>query len=116
VELQNLTKDDFYHILKDPKNALTKQYEALFQAEGVELSFNDAAILEIAEIAFKVNGELENIGARRLHTVMSHLLNDLLFDMPDEIEPNSKVLIDKARVQERLADMVKSRDLSEYIL
>ncbi|MGI9542662.1 MAG: ATP-dependent protease ATPase subunit HslU [Cyclobacteriaceae bacterium] len=116
VELQNLTKDDFYHILKDPKNALTKQYEALFQAEGVELSFHDAALLEIAEIAFKVNGELENIGARRLHTVMSHLLNDLLFDMPDEIEPNSKVLVDKTLVQERLTDMVKSRDLSEYIL
>lgn len=116
VELQNLTKDDFYHILKDPKNALTKQYEALFQAEGVELSFQDEALLEIAEIAFKVNSELENIGARRLHTVMSHLLNELLFDMPDQIEPNSKVLINKEKVQERLADMVKSRDLSEYIL
>lgn len=116
VELENLTKDDFYHILKEPKNALTKQYQALFQAEGVSLSFQDQALHEIAEIAFKVNSDIENIGARRLHTVMSHLLNDLLFDMPDVIAPNAQVVITTELVIERLEELVKSRDLSEYIL
>ncbi len=116
VELENLTKDDFYHILKEPKNALTKQYEALFNAENVSLSFQEGALHEIAEIAFKVNGDVENIGARRLHTVMSHLLNDLLFDMPDVLEPNAQVVITKELVTERLERLVKTKDLSEYIL
>jgi ATP-dependent HslUV protease ATP-binding subunit HslU len=116
VELENLTKDDFYHILKEPKNALTKQYEALFNAEDVSLSFQEDALHEIAEIAFKVNSEVENIGARRLHTVMSHLLNDLLFDMPDVIAPNAQVVITKELVSERLDQLVKTKDLSEYIL
>jgi ATP-dependent HslUV protease ATP-binding subunit HslU len=116
VELENLTKDDFYHILKEPKNALTKQYEALFNAEDVTLDFQDEALHEIAEIAFKVNSEIENIGARRLHTVMSHLLNDLLFDMPDVVAPNAHVVITKDLVIERLEQLVKTKDLSEYIL
>ncbi len=116
VELENLTKDDFYHILKEPKNALTKQYEALFNAEDVTLDFQDEALHEIAEIAFKVNSEIENIGARRLHTVMSHLLNDLLFDMPDVIAPNAHVVITRELVSERLDQLVKTKDLSEYIL
>ena len=116
VELENLTKEDFYHILKEPKNALTKQYQALFNAENVSLSFQEEALHEIAEIAFKVNSEVENIGARRLHTVMSHLLNDLLFDMPDVIAPNAQVVITKELVSERLDQLVKSKDLSEYIL
>lgn len=116
VELENLTKDDFYHILKEPKNALTKQYAALFNAEEVSLEFQDEALHEIAEIAFKVNSEVENIGARRLHTVMSHLLNDLLFDMPDVIAPNAQVVITKELVSERLDQLVKTKDLSEYIL
>ncbi len=116
VELENLTKDDFYHILKEPKNALTKQYQALFEAEGVSLTYQDESLHEIAEIAFKVNSEVENIGARRLHTVMSHLLNDLLFDMPDAIQPNAQVVITSDLVHERLEQLVQSRDLSEYIL
>ncbi len=116
VELENLTKDDFYHILKEPKNALTKQYAALFNAEEVSLEFQEEALHEIAEIAFKVNSEVENIGARRLHTVMSHLLNDLLFDMPDVIAPNAQVVITKELVSERLDQLVKTKDLSEYIL
>ena len=116
VELENLTKDDFYHILKEPKNALTKQYEALFNAEEVSLDFQEEALHEIAEIAFKVNSEVENIGARRLHTVMSHLLNDLMFDMPDVIAPNAHVVITKELVSERLDQLVKTKDLSEYIL
>ncbi len=116
VELQSLTKDDFYQILKDPKNALTKQYEALLKAEEVELTFDDDALKRLAEIAFEVNSEVENIGARRLHTVMSRLLNDILFDVPDKIGPNAHILIDRALVEERLTDMVRNRDLSQYIL
>ncbi len=116
VELDSLSKEDFYQILKEPKNALTKQYEALLASEGVELSFKDEALEELASIAFEVNIEIENIGARRLHTVMSKLLNDILFDVPDKIGPNTKILITKELVQERLADMVKNRDLSQYIL
>ncbi|MBC5993166.1 ATP-dependent protease ATPase subunit HslU [Pontibacter cellulosilyticus] len=116
VELDSLTKDDFYQILKFPKNALTKQYEALLASEGVELTFNDEALDEIASIAYEVNTEVENIGARRLQTVMSRLLNDILFDVPDKIGANAHILVDRAMVQERLAGMVKNRDLSQYIL
>ncbi|GAA4030698.1 ATP-dependent protease ATPase subunit HslU [Hymenobacter glaciei] len=116
VELQSLTKDDFYHILKEPKNALTKQYEALLKAEEVELTFDDAALERLAEIAFEVNGEVENIGARRLHTVMSRLLNDILYDVPDKIGAHAHIQITAALVDERLRDMVKNRDLSQYIL
>ena len=116
VELQSLTKDDFYRILKDPKNALTKQYEALLKAEEVELTFDDAALERVAQIAFEVNAEVENIGARRLHTVMSRLLNDLLFDVPDKIGPHAHIQITAELVEERLASMVKNRDLSQYIL
>ena len=116
VELQALTKEDFTRILKEPKNALTKQYQALFEAEEVYLDFTDDAIEEIAHLAFLINQEVENIGARRLHTVMSHLLNDFLFEVPDLIGPNSKISITKEMVEERLSDLVKNRDLSQYIL
>jgi ATP-dependent HslUV protease ATP-binding subunit HslU len=116
VELQSLTKDDFYRILKFPKNALTKQYEALLQAEDVALTFDDEALQKIAEIAFEVNAELENIGARRLHTVVSRLLNDILFDVPDKIGANARIHITSQMVEERLSDMVKNHDLSQYIL
>lgn len=116
VELQSLKEEDFYRILKEPKSALTRQYEALLSAEGVELSFTDEALAEIARIAFAVNAEVENIGARRLQTVMSHLLNDIMFDIPDVIKPNTKVEITKELVVERLGGMVKNRDLSQYIL
>ncbi len=116
VELQSLTKADFFRILKDPKNALTKQYEALLQAEDVALTFDDAALERVADIAAEVNAEVENIGARRLHTVMSRLLNDILFDVPDKIGGGTVLHITAALVNERLADMVKNRDLSQYIL
>ncbi|WP_162341958.1 MULTISPECIES: ATP-dependent protease ATPase subunit HslU [Cyclobacterium] len=116
VELSSLTRGDFYKILKDPKNALTKQYQALFEAEQVYLEYTDDAIHEIAALAFSINEEVENIGARRLHTVMSHLLNDFLFEVPDTIGPNSKIMITKEMVQERLSSLVKNRDLSQYIL
>ncbi|MFN3801439.1 ATP-dependent protease ATPase subunit HslU [Belliella pelovolcani] len=116
VELSSLTEEDFYRILKDPKNALTKQYQALFESEEVYLDFNDESIREIAKLAFQINEEVENIGARRLHTVMSHLLNDFLFEVPDTIEANSKIMVTKEMVQERLSVLVKNRDLSQYIL
>ncbi len=116
VELNSLTKEDFYSILKFPKNALTKQYEALLQAEDVELTFSDDALHKIAEIAFEVNAEVENIGARRLQTVVSQLLNEILFDVPDKIGANAKVMITAEMVDEKLSSMVKNRDLSQYIL
>ena len=116
VELQSLKEEDFYRILKEPKSALTRQYEALLSSEGVELSFDDDSLAEIARIAFAVNSEVENIGARRLQTVMSHLLNDIMYDIPDLIKPNTKVNITKELVIERLGEMVKNRDLSQYIL
>jgi len=116
VELQSLTKDDFYRILKDPKNALTKQYQALLAAEGVQLDFEDEALLKLADIAAEVNSEVENIGARRLHTVMSRLLNDLLFDVPDKIAAGAQLTVTPQLVEERLRDMVKNRDMSQYIL
>jgi ATP-dependent HslUV protease ATP-binding subunit HslU len=103
-------------ILKEPKNALTKQYQALFEAEGVEILFTDDAIEDIAVSATEVNAEIENIGARRLHTVMSKLLNELLFDVPDKVEANSKVTVDAEMVKTKLMGLVKNRDLSEYIL
>lgn len=116
VELQSLTQEDFSRILREPKNALTKQYQALFEAENVFLEFNEESIEEIARLAFLINQEVENIGARRLHTVMSHLLNDFLFDVPDTIEANSRIMITKEMVQDRLSTLVKNRDLSQYIL
>jgi ATP-dependent HslUV protease ATP-binding subunit HslU len=116
VELNNLTKEDFISILKEPKNALTKQYQALFEAEGVQISFTDDAMDEIANTAFEINAEIENIGARRLHTVMSKLLNELLFDVPDKIPADTKISVDARMVKERLSGLVKNKDLSEYIL
>jgi len=116
VELDNLTRADFYQILKEPKNALTKQYMALFMSEGIEINFTDEALEEIADTAFLINEEVENIGARRLHTVMSKLLNDFLFDVPDVIGPNAKIVITKDEVTDRLAGLVKNKDLSQYIL
>jgi len=116
VELNNLTKDDFYQILKAPKNALTKQYQALLASEGVELTFHDDSLEKIAEISFNLNAEVENIGARRLHTVMSHLLNEFLFDVPGKIPANSQLVVTKELVSEKLTDLVKNKDLSQYIL
>ncbi len=116
VELSNLTQEDFVRILKEPRNALTRQYQALFEAEGVTIEFTEAAIQEIARTAFTLNAEVENIGARRLQTVMSRLLNELLFDVPDQIKPGSKISIDAPMVSEKLSALAKNKDLSEYIL
>jgi ATP-dependent HslUV protease ATP-binding subunit HslU len=116
VELTNLTKEDFVRILREPKNALTKQYQALFDAEGVIIEFDDEAINEIAKTAFDCNVEMENIGARRLQTVMSRLLNEFLFDVPDKIKSQSKIRITQQMVKEKLSGLVTNKDLSEYIL
>ncbi len=116
VELNNLTKEDFIRILKEPKNALSKQYQALFEAENVKMTFTEDAIEEIANTAFIINAEVENIGARRLHTVMSKLLNEFLFDVPDKIRADSTITVDAATVREKLSGFVKNKDLSEYIL
>lgn len=116
VELTNLTKEDFVRILKEPKNALTKQYQALFDAEGVTVSFEEDAIDEIAKTAFEFNVEMENIGARRLQTVMSRLLNEFLYDVPDKTFPDSQIKITREMVIQKLKGLVANKDLSEYIL
>ncbi len=115
VELQPLTEVDFVKILKHPRNALTKQYQALLETEGVQLTFSDDALDEIARTAFQVNQEVENIGARRLHTVMSNLLDFILFTVPD-LDPTPHFAIDADFVRTKLARLVKQRELSEYIL
>lgn len=114
VELDPLTQEDFVRILTEPENALVEQYRALLATEGVRLNFTPEAIKEIARIAARVNEETENIGARRLHTVMVALLEELLFSAPDLEE--KEVVIDKGYVEERLRSVVEDRDLSRYIL
>jgi ATP-dependent HslUV protease ATP-binding subunit HslU len=115
VELSPLTKDDFVKILSQPRNALTKQYAAMLEAEGVTLRFEPDAIEAIADIAFSVNLELENIGARRLHTIMSNILNDILFDVPDRVETREFV-IDGDFVRGKIQQISNRKDLSHYIL
>ncbi len=114
VELEPLDAQDFRRILTEPKNALTKQYQQLMATEGVSLEFTDDAIDEIARIAGEVNARMENIGARRLHTVMERLMEDLSFDAPEHA--GEHIVIDRAYVQAKLADVVKDVDLSRYIL
>jgi ATP-dependent HslUV protease ATP-binding subunit HslU len=116
VELKNLTKQDFIRILSEPKNALSRQYQALFKSEKVTLEFHGKSLESIADFAFTINENVENIGARRLHTVMSHLLNEFLFDVPDKIGENAHVVITKEMVEEKLSTLVKNRDLSQFIL
>ena len=114
VELKSLTEADFIRILKEPKSALVKQYTALLETEGIKLSFSEDAVTEIAKIAAQVNQSAENIGARRLHTIMEKLLEDISFEGPDLKKKN--VRIDAAYVQKQLAEIVKDQDLSRYIL
>jgi ATP-dependent HslUV protease ATP-binding subunit HslU len=114
VELKSLTEADFIRILKEPKSALIKQYIALLETEGIKLSFAEDALIEIAKIAAQVNQSTENIGARRLHTIMEKLLEDISFDGPDL--KKKTVRIDAAYVQKQLSEIVKDQDLSRYIL
>jgi len=115
VELDSLTEDDFFQILTVPKNALLKQYISLMASEGVTVAFEDEAVREVASMAAAVNEEVENIGARRLHTILTTLLEDLLFDVPDAMRDDSFV-VDRKMVTEKLAGVVQNRDLSQYIL
>ncbi|MTI88800.1 MAG: ATP-dependent protease ATPase subunit HslU [Balneolaceae bacterium] len=115
VELKSLTENDFVDILSKPKNALTKQYQAMLKAEGVTIHFTDEAIRELAKIAAQVNSAVENIGARRLHTIMSSLFDELLFAVPDDIN-SGEITIDPGYVEKQLANLVKDKDLSHYIL
>ena len=115
VELKSLTEDDFVKILTLPKNALLKQYSALLETEGIRLEFDEGAVEEVARIAFEVNEQVENIGARRLHTILTTLLEELLYDAPDTIT-SLKVRVTREHVQQKLSSIVKNRDLSRYIL
>ena len=114
VELKSLTEQDFIRILKEPKNALIKQYIALMETEGIKLTFTDDALVEMASIAAQVNQSNENIGARRLHTILEKVLEHLSFDGPDLKKKTFKV--DAAYVKSQLSEIVKDQDLSKYIL
>jgi ATP-dependent HslUV protease ATP-binding subunit HslU len=114
VELKSLNEGDFIRILKEPKSALVKQYTALLETEGIKLSFAEDSIAEIARIAAQVNESAENIGARRLHTIMEKLLEDISFDGPDLKKKN--IRIDAIYVKKQLSEIVKDQDLSRYIL
>jgi ATP-dependent HslUV protease ATP-binding subunit HslU len=114
VELQSLTMEDFVRILTEPKSSLVKQYTALLETEGVKLEFTPEALDEIAHFAFRVNESTENIGARRLHTIMERVLDELSFDAPEK--KGQSITIDADYVRKMLTDIVKDQDLSRYIL
>ena len=114
VELHSLTMEDFIRILTEPKSSLTKQYTALLETEGVKLEFTPDALEEVARFAFRVNEGTENIGARRLHTIMERVLDEISFDAPDK--KGEQVTVDAAYVQKMLSEIVKDQDLSRYIL
>jgi len=119
VELKSLTEEDFFLILTQPRNALIKQYRAMLSTEEIDLEFTDDAIREIARTAARVNETVENIGARRLHTILTNLLEELMFGIPEMVtdgEIDRKVVIDADQVKEKLGKVVADRDLSQYIL
>ncbi|WP_078413294.1 HslU--HslV peptidase ATPase subunit [Priestia abyssalis] len=114
VELTKLTVEDFIRILIEPDNALLKQYQALLETEGIQIEFSDDAIRKIAEVAYQVNQDTDNIGARRLHTIMERLLEDLSFEAPEVTL--EKIVITPQYVEEKLGTIVKNKDLSQFIL
>ncbi|MBP8619849.1 MAG: ATP-dependent protease ATPase subunit HslU [Firmicutes bacterium] len=114
VELDPLEEQDFVRILQEPENSLTRQYKELLATDGVELNFTEDGIREIARMAFIVNQQDENIGARRLHTVMEKVLEDVLFDAPDGVQ--GEVVVNKEYVSAKIGDLVRDRDLTRYIL
>jgi len=114
VELDTLEEQDFVRILQEPENSLTRQYKELLATDGVELNFTEDGIREIARMAFIVNQQDENIGARRLHTVMEKVLEDVLFDAPDGVQ--GEVVVNKEYVSAKIGDLVRDRDLTRYIL
>ena len=114
VELKNLDKDDFKQILTATENAVTKQQKALLETEGVEVEFTDDSIDEIAEMAYLMNEQTENIGARRLYTILEKLLEDISFELPDD--SIDKVMIDRELVRNKFKETVKEVDVDKYIL
>jgi ATP-dependent HslUV protease ATP-binding subunit HslU len=114
VELSALEKGEFYRILTEPQNALTLQYKALLGTEGVQLTFTDQALWEVAAFAQRVNEDTENIGARRLYTIMEKIFNSLSFEAPEQ--SGRQVLVDEAYVREHLQGLEEDRDLTRYIL
>ncbi len=114
VELDSLTQEDFCRILTEPHNSLVKQYIALLAVEGIKTTFTEDAIASIANIAYQVNTRMENIGARRLHTILEKLLQEIFFEAPEM--DTKEIVIDRNYVEEKLADIVKDQDLSRYIL
>ena len=112
--MNGLTRDDFRRILTEPDNSLIKQYKALLATEEVELDFTDDGIDEIARLAAEVNESVENIGARRLHTILERLLDDISFKASDE--PRTSLTIDASYVQEQVGDLAENADLSRFIL
>ena len=114
VELDSLSKEDFYRILTEPENSLIRQYKAMMATEDIKLEFKQDAIREVCEVAAEVNLQLEDIGARRLHTIMEKLLEQISFDAPEK--EGGKVVIDQGYVKKQLSEIVKDRDLRRYIL
>jgi ATP-dependent HslUV protease ATP-binding subunit HslU len=114
VELENLDKDAFVKILTVPENAITKQHKALLSTEGLDLEFTDDAIDEIAEMSFLMNEQTENIGARRLHTILEMLLEDISFEIPET--EDGKITVDREFVRERFEDTIRRDDVDKYIL
>jgi len=115
VELKNLDKDAFIKILTVPENAITKQQQALLQTEGINLEFTDDSIDEIAEMAFLMNEQTENIGARRLYTILEKLLEDISYEIP-ETDEDGKIVIDKEFVKGKFEDTIRKDDMDRYIL
>jgi ATP-dependent HslUV protease ATP-binding subunit HslU len=114
VELEPLGKEEFRRILVEPDNALTKQYQALMETEDIRITYTEDGVDQLAECAFKVNQQTENIGARRLYTVMEKVLEDVSFNAPDM--EHQEIVIDREYVNSRLADIIKDEDLSKFIL
>lgn len=114
VELGKLTDEEFYRVLVEPDNALIKQYKALLETEGIQIEFSDYAIRKIAEVAYEVNQNTDNIGARRLHTILEKLLEDLSFEAPEIAM--GEILITPQYVEEKLGAISRNKDLSRFIL
>ena len=114
VNLENLTRDDLRRILLEPEHSLIEQYLALLSVDGVDAEFTDEGIDALAEIADRVNENTENIGARRLHTILEKVLEDLLYDAPEAV--SGKVIIDRQYIESKLKDIVQDEDLSRFIL
>ena len=114
VELESLTKEDFVNILTVPENALIKQHKALLETEGIEVEFTDDSIEEIATISYLMNEQTENIGARRLHTILEKLLEDISFNIPEMEE--EKIVIDQEYVKDKFKETIHKEDLDRFIL